>query len=178
LSESEITPVVFTADYLGRPGERTFFIQSTGETGVHTYSVEKQQVEVLAEKLRELLLAVDANDTIRKTPPARDPALAMIATDPPEWRIGSMALAFDEASESVYVMVEEMGELPGPDEDLGTGEDANAIRFVLRKDQARAFTLHAMAVVAEGRPLCQLCGLPMDPDGHNCPSSNGHHAPS
>ena len=29
-------------------------------------------------------------------------------------------------------------------------------------------------VVNEGRPLCQLCGLPMDPDGHKCPASNGH----
>ncbi|MGH2730258.1 MAG: DUF3090 family protein, partial [Actinomycetota bacterium] len=43
-----------------------------------------------------------------------------------------------------------------------------------RRDQARAFVLHALAVIDEGRPLCMLCGLPIDPTGHACPASNGH----
>ncbi len=96
MSESQITPVVFTADYLGRPGERVFYIQATDPSGAHTYMLEKQQVQVLAEKLRELLLALDADDTIRAAEPARDPALALTATETPEWRVGAMALAFDE----------------------------------------------------------------------------------
>jgi 5-methylcytosine-specific restriction endonuclease McrA len=29
-------------------------------------------------------------------------------------------------------------------------------------------------VVAAGRPTCQFCGQPIDPDGHICPRSNGH----
>ncbi len=175
MSETTVTPIVFTADYLGRPGERTFFIQASGATAVRTFTLEKEQVGVLAERLRELLLAIDSTDTIRTTEPARDPALALVATDPPEWRVGSMALAYDEASDSVYVVIEEAGaglEDEGLDE--GATEDITSIRFVLRRDQVRAFVLHAMAVIAEGRPTCQLCGLPMDPDGHNCPASNGH----
>jgi hypothetical protein len=44
----------------------------------------------------------------------------------------------------------------------------------LRRDQVRTFVLHAQAIVDEGRPLCQLCGLPIDPSGHACPASNGH----
>ncbi|MPZ68759.1 MAG: DUF3090 family protein [Actinobacteria bacterium] len=180
MSESTVTPVVFTADYLGRPGERTFFIQASGATGVRTFTLEKEQVGVLAERLRELLLAIDSTDTIRTTEPARDPALSLVATDPPEWRVGSMALAYDEASDNVYVVIEEVGAglEDGGLEDGGLEEgqpaDVTSIRFVLRRDQIRAFVLHALAVVAEGRPTCQLCGLPMDPDGHNCPASNGH----
>jgi uncharacterized repeat protein (TIGR03847 family) len=54
------------------------------------------------------------------------------------------------------------------------GEDDEGIRFLLRRDQVRAFVLHAVAIVDEGRPTCQLCGLPIDPEGHNCPASNGH----
>jgi uncharacterized repeat protein (TIGR03847 family) len=52
------------------------------------------------------------------------------------------------------------------------------VQFHLRRDQVRAFILHALAVVAEGRPLCQLCGLPIDPEGHICPASNGHRPPT
>jgi hypothetical protein len=53
-------------------------------------------------------------------------------------------------------------------------DDSEGVRFELRRDQARAFVLHAIAVVNEGRPTCQLCGLPIDPEGHRCPASNGH----
>jgi uncharacterized repeat protein (TIGR03847 family) len=49
-----------------------------------------------------------------------------------------------------------------------------AVRFVISREQTRSFVLHALAVVSEGRPICQLCGLPMDPAGHKCPASNGH----
>jgi uncharacterized repeat protein (TIGR03847 family) len=49
-----------------------------------------------------------------------------------------------------------------------------AVRFVISREQTRSFVLHALAVVSEGRPTCQLCGLPMDPAGHKCPASNGH----
>lgn len=172
MSESEVTPFIFTADYLGRPGERSFFIQVSGTTGVHTYTLEKEQVRVLAERLRELLLAIDAADTIRSTEPARDPALALVATDPPEWGVGSMGLAYDEATDRVFVVIEEAG----PEDDDETEDeiaDEIAIRFVLRRDQVRAFILHGLAVIAEGRPTCQLCGLPKDLGGHNCPASNG-----
>jgi glutamate synthase domain-containing protein 1 len=57
--------------------------------------------------------------------------------------------------------------------DLG-GNALVAVKGAPREEQARAFVLHALAVVAEGRPLCQLCGLPIDPSGHICPASNGH----
>jgi uncharacterized repeat protein (TIGR03847 family) len=72
----------------------------------------------------------------------------------------------------VFVVIEEV-RAEEEDEEDATGDEI-AIRFVLRRDQVRTFILHALAVVAEGRPICQLCGLPMDPGGHNCPASNGH----
>ena len=38
---------------------------------------------------------------------------------------------------------------------------------------ARAFSKRAQAVVAAGRPPCQFCGGPLDPEGHLCPRANG-----
>lgn len=171
----DVRPEVFTADYTGRPGERTFFLQSRSETLTLTYQLEKGQVEVLGEKLKELLLMIDPTDPIKAATPGRDPAYSLSAPIEPEWRVGTIGLTYDEAEELVVVALEPAG---GPeeeiDDDSGPAVDDFAVRIMLRRDQTRAFILHALAIVAEGRPLCQLCGLPMDPDGHQCPASNGH----
>ena len=169
MSEIDLSPEVFTADYVGEPGRRTFFLQSRSEGVATSFLLEKQQVAVLAERLRDVLLMVDGEDTIRSATPGRDPALALQEPLEPQWRVGTMGLAYDEGSENVIVLLEEMQ----PEEE--TDPDVGAARVMLRRDQVRAFVLHALAVVGEGRPVCQLCGLPMDPDGHRCPASNGHH---
>jgi uncharacterized repeat protein (TIGR03847 family) len=177
----DLTPQIFTADYLGRPGSRVFYIQARGDFGSQTYLVEKQQVAVLADKLRELLVMVDPADTVGAAEPARDPALALTEPTEPEWRIGMMGLSYEEADERVLILVRPVEE-QAPDEEPSLedeepsleDEDEPGVQFHLRRDQVRAFILHALAVVAEGRPLCQLCGLPIDPEGHICPASNGH----
>ncbi len=168
-----MSPEVFTTDYVGRPGERAFYLQARGAQGALSFSLEKQQVAVLAEKLRELLLLVDTEDTIKGATPARDPALKLETPVEPEWRVGAMGLAYEEDSDQIVLLAQpaELGEEPAPEVEQ---DEESGVRFVLRRDQVRAFVLHATAIVAEGRPTCQLCGLPIDPDGHNCPASNGH----
>ena len=167
----DITPDTFVTDYTGEPGDRTFFIQSRGEA-TRTFLAEKQQVELLAERLREMLVLLDDADEIVSATPARDPELSLEAPIEAEWRIGTIAIGYIEESDNVIVSVAPVQEDP-PDDPEDIEFDA---RFFLSKDQVRAFVLHALAVVAEGRPLCQLCGLPIDPSGHNCPASNGHRA--
>jgi uncharacterized repeat protein (TIGR03847 family) len=171
----DFTPEIFTADYVGEPGHRTFFLQGRGDEGASTLLIEKQQVALLAEKLAELLVMIDESDTVRSTPSQRDPALAIGEPTDPEWRVGAMGLAYDETDDRVVVLVQPVedddGEESATEEPV---EEQEGIRFLLRRDQARAFVLHALAVIDEGRPLCMLCGLPMDPTGHACPASNGH----
>lgn len=165
----DVTPDVFTADFTGRPGQRTFYLQARGSSGVHSFLIEKQQVAVLAEKLQEMLLMIDEQDTIRSATPQRDPALGLAEPVDPEWRIGTIGLLYDEGRDIVVVVLQEVA-----DEEEEEEDDESGYRFFLRRDQVRALVLHALAAVAEGRPLCQLCGLPMDPGGHVCPASNGH----
>lgn len=172
MSQIEITPEIFTADYVGEPGKRSFFLQARGPHNIYSFALEKQQVAVLAEKLQELLLLVDTEDTVKGATPARDPALTLQEPIEPEWRVGTMGLAYEEDGDRVVVLaqpveVAEEDALEGDDEEDG-------IRILLRRDQARSFVLHTRAIVEEGRPTCQLCGLPMDPEGHACPASNGH----
>lgn len=165
----DITPHSFIADYTGGPGERTFFIQAKADE-THTFLAEKQQVDLLAERLREMLLLLDESDAIATSTPARDPGFTLEAPIEAGWRVGTIAIGYVEESDRVVVSLAPTQDDP-PDDPDDIEFDA---RFFLSKDQVRAFVLHTMAVVAEGRPLCQLCGLPMDPAGHNCPASNGH----
>ena len=173
MSEIEVTPEIFVADYVGQPGKRAFFLQASGADGTYTFAIEKQQVQLLAEKLSELLLLIDAADTITGTEPQRDPALRVTEPVQPSWRIGTIALAYEEHADQIVVLVEPFQ--PSEEEEAPVETDETpGVRLLLRRDQVRSFILHAVAVAEEGRPLCQLCGLPMDPEGHACPASNGH----
>lgn len=170
----EVRPEVFTTDYTGQPGERTFFIQSRSETLTLTYLLEKGQVEVLGEKLKELLLMIDPQDPVRAVEVKRNPLYALSAPIEPEWRVGTIGLTYQEDVDLVVVALQPVEqadeEVPSEPDDVTEFE----VRILITREQARAFVAHALAIVSEGRPLCQLCGLPMDPDGHNCPASNGH----
>ena len=173
MSHIEFTPEIFTADYVGRPGRRTFYLQARADSGSVSLLAEKQQVEALAEKLRELLVIVDGSDTITQSTAQRDPALAM-EPEEPQGRVGTIGLAYEEDNDRVLVVVQPVSEEPESSDPADPPDLEEGFRFVLRRDQVRAFVLHSEAVVAEGRPLCQLCGLPKDPEGHACPASNGH----
>jgi uncharacterized repeat protein (TIGR03847 family) len=176
LTPIELTPQTFTTDYIGQPGDRAFFVQSQSSEGTFSYLVEKQQVSALADRLRELLVLIDQDDTISSAVPARDPALAIHQPVEPQWRVGTMGLAYEDEADRVVVFmhpVSETGEDEVEEEELALSDEG--VRLSLRRDQVRSFILHALAVVDEGRPICQLCGLPMDPAGHMCPASNGHH---
>ncbi len=169
MSEIELTPNIFTADYVGEPGARTFYLQARTDETTATFLVEKQQVAVLADRLRDVLVMIDSQDTIKSAVSARDPVLTLEEPLEPEWRVGDMGLAYDEEADRVIVLLQEAQTEEEPD------PDTSSVRLMLRRDQARTFVLHAIAVIGEGRPICQLCGLPMDPAGHRCPASNGHH---
>ena len=167
---SELTPEIFTADYVGRPGERSFYVQARDSSATHSYEIEKQQIVALAEKLREVLVLVDQEDTVLATEPARDPALALVPPIEPDFRIGTIGLAYDESLDVVLVILQPVD---AEETDEVIIESDAGDRVLLRRDQVRAFILHATSILAEGRPICQLCGLPIDPEGHRCPASNG-----
>ncbi|MDQ3963701.1 MAG: DUF3090 domain-containing protein [Actinomycetota bacterium] len=168
-----IAPEIFTTDFVGKPGNRRFFLQARGGTGSESYLLEKEQVMALAERLRDMLVLIDQADTIRSAIPARDPALNADEPDEAAWRVTTIGLGYEEDADRIIVVLQE-----GVETDPENVVEGAESTYLLRRDQVRAFVLHALAVVAEGRPICQLCGLPMDPEGHQCPASNGHHVSS
>lgn len=151
-----------TAGFVGVPGDRTFFVQAEDAHQRVTVLVEKGQVGGIAELLTQLLARVDdepASDWDRDAMELREPV-------EPRWRAGEIGAGIDP---ELGRFVLELTELVAED------EEGEVVRFSIDQDQARRLAAHAEEVIGQGRPVCQLCGRPTDPDGsHVCPSTNGH----
>ena len=78
-------------------------------------------------------------------------------------------LSHDAPTNSFYLMAYE-------GEDPESGEEEMSVSFWITTDQANAVAEEALRICTAGRPRCFLCGLPINPEGHVCPRSNGHTA--
>lgn len=154
------------ADAIGEPGDRVFFLQASEAGRVASFKCEKAQVSALAEHLARLLGDLEPAEP----DPGPAPAQPVVA----EWIVGGLGLAFDDSRDRVVILVEQFVASEG-DEPDATRPAAASARFSLTRAQAAGFVARARALVAGGRPLCPICGQPMDPEGHVCPRSNGHH---
>jgi uncharacterized repeat protein (TIGR03847 family) len=179
-------PERFVAGTVGPPGERTFFLQARGGGRLVSVALEKVQVQLLAEKLDELL--AEANRRFGLELPTLELAADNEPLDTPldeEFRVGTLGLAFDVDTSTVVIEAiaapegeaeAEPEEAAAEDED---DEDADAdrdrLRVRLTPQETRAFIERAKRVLASGRPPCPLCGQPLDPKGHLCPRHNGYH---
>jgi len=173
-------PERFVAGTVGPPGERTFYLQASGNGRVTSVALEKVQVSRLAERLDELL-----DDELRSgggntSVPAAAPA--GLADDGPldlplleEFRVGVIALAWDAESERIVIEAQEESETPVEYLADDLPEDGpGVLRVRITAAAARAFSRRALQLVSQGRPPCPLCGLPLDASGHICPRQNGH----
>jgi len=52
--------------------------------------------------------------------------------------------------------------------------EADAVSFLFTQQQAQALTNTIAAIVPAGRPVCPLCGTPLDGSPHACVRQNGH----
>jgi uncharacterized repeat protein (TIGR03847 family) len=172
-------PDRFVAGTVGQPGERAFFLQATSGQRTISVSLEKVQVAALAEKLEELLDEVRRRQGNESTvPPVAPPELEDVeplgAPVEEEFRVGTLALAWDDDSDSVLIEAQSMEGEEGSETEPGTEFTGDLLRVRLSPGAARAFAKRALRVVAAGRPPCPLCGNPLDPAGHVCPRQNGH----
>ncbi|MFF4697646.1 DUF3090 domain-containing protein [Streptomyces chattanoogensis] len=182
-------PDRFVAGTVGLPGRRSFYLQATAAGRTTSVALEKTQVAALAERIDELLDEVVRRSGGNAPVPAVSPA-EMSDTAPlespveEEFRVGTMALAWDGEDQRMIIEAQALVELEADsDEDLADAEerllqdDENGppmLRVRLTGTMARAFAKRALEVVNAGRPPCPLCSLPLDPEGHVCPRQNGY----
>ncbi|POM22247.1 hypothetical protein BTM25_56590 [Actinomadura rubteroloni] len=173
-------PDRFVAGVVGEPGDRAFFLQARDGRRVTSVGLEKFQVTLLAERLEELLDEILRRAGGEPQVPAVTPA--ELRDDGPldqpveeEFRVGTMALAWDPEDERVVIEAQEVTDAGDAEPEVGGTDPAVAVlRVRITAAQARAFAERALRVVAAGRPPCPLCGLPLDAVGHVCPRQNGY----
>lgn len=163
-------PDRFVAGSLGEPGEREFYLQARKGRTLVSVALEKVQVAALAQRLDDLLDAVEASG-----PPSVVDDRGLDEPVVELFRVGAMALAWDSESEAVVIEAQtptEDGEYADLPDDAEDGPDLLRVRIDV--PTARSFVKRAEALVAAGRPACPFCGQPLDPQGHFCPRNNGH----
>ncbi|MCH5642818.1 MULTISPECIES: DUF3090 domain-containing protein [unclassified Gordonia (in: high G+C Gram-positive bacteria)] len=172
------SPDRFVAGTIGQPGDRTFYLQAVHETRIVSVMLEKQQVQILADRIGALL------DEIHRRfgtpiPPETDQVddlSPLVMPVDAEFRVGTMGLGWDAESEAVVVELLAIteGEF---DESVvldDTEEGPDAVRVFLSTEAAREFAARSSAVISAGRQPCPMCGEPLDPDGHLCVRTNGY----
>jgi len=153
---------ILKPEALGQPGQRTFRFQVEAERGSAVVWMEKEQLSAIAAAIQKFL---DENE-LRQPGTALGGAIETLPEPFYELKAASLGLAYDEGTGLFAVMAFNQ-------EDFARDE-ATLIFWVSRK-QVEGMAAEAIQVVAAGRPTCPLCKLPMDPEGHLCVRSNGHH---
>ena len=154
-------PDRFTVGAVGEVGSRLFLIQCQKGVDQLTLKVEKTQVAALAKYLAGIVREIGRPGSLPED-------LDLDEQADPEWVVGTIGVSYDKDAEQVVVVVQEL---------VPEDEEGSAARISISLEQAAAFAIRATNAVEAGRPPCPLCGLPLDPAGHDCPRTNGHRPP-
>lgn len=174
-------PERFVVGTVGMPGERTFYLQVRSAGELTSVAFEKQQAIVLAERIDQLLDEVRASRDPENLVPDSAP-VELVDTeslDMPlfeEFRVGAMALGWDESAFAVVVEAHAISEDDSPVPELGEDglDGPDTLRVWMSAPYARAFAHRVRAVSQAGRPPCPFCQQPLDSSGHICPRANGY----
>jgi uncharacterized repeat protein (TIGR03847 family) len=170
-NENEMTfgPVDrITTDAVGKPGERTFFIQATQQDQVITLLIEKYQIQTLAIGVEQFLseLATQYPQLEAATADYNEDKMRIHPPVDPLFRVGDLGISYDSENDYLILVVREV-----PTEEEGT---ARTMNILCTRSQMLALCRWGLELSGRGRSICPQCGEPMDPGGHFCPKKNGH----
>ena len=171
-------PQRFTVGTVGVPGERTFFIQAEDGPRLISVSLEKSQVQALADRLIFMLREIKQvlpNFSIKDLPKDEKSLSTPIEE---EFRVGLIGIAFDQSTELIQIDLQAVSEEDQADAQFVDVDDLSSDRDILRisitPSEATRFSKRASVVVGAGRLPCPFCGGPIDSRGHLCPRANGY----
>ena len=176
--EIDVNPCVnITIDAIGKPGQRTFFIQGKSETETVTLLFEKIQVQSLVVALLKFF------DNLHQKHPHLLPEKGDFSEEnlrisppvDPIFRVGDLNLIYDDVSDKVILIAKEIiftqEELPLQSPEYVEGRTVN---YWCSRDQISQLSNWCVELLQRGRPICPLCNEPIEPEGHLCPKKNGH----
>lgn len=171
LNEFDLSPVThLTADAIGKPGERTFFLQARKNERIVTLLIEKVQLQGIMDGVDEFFKMISKHHPGLASVAGSyiDTEMHLQAPVKPSFRIGDIGVTFDADRDMVCLVLREL-DLENPEQ---KGE--RIARWWCTRDQWLALARWSREVINRGRPICPQCLQPMDPSGHFCPKKNGH----
>ncbi|GMV86598.1 MAG: hypothetical protein AMXMBFR80_24530 [Dehalococcoidia bacterium] len=155
-----------SAEAIGQPGQRRFRLRVMNDAGESaSLWLEKEQLAALGDAIETVLK--DEAYTYQPVAPddaAPEAVLPLDATV--DIQLAQLSMGVNtEARRIVLICADSPA---GAEETRGVTMEFDYRRgFELRRQIAE--------VVSAGRPPCPLCTAPMDPSGHVCVRTNGHH---
>ena len=149
------------AETFGKPGERTFRLRIIGAS-MESASLwmEKEQVQALSLALIQMLAQIGRQQQADEAGLSSFPDVA-----DHDLRIGRMGIGFDPADQAIILQIFELGM---------EENDPPTLNVRLRPEHCASLNGQLMRIIASGRPVCPLCGSPIDAAGHMCVRANGH----
>jgi uncharacterized repeat protein (TIGR03847 family) len=149
------------AEALGEPGQRTFRILVDGDVGSAMMWLEKEQLFQLAVAINQLHESLPDLGRPRQLAEGAEGVAARL-----EFKVGRLVLGHEGSSERLII--------DAHDVESGEDEEEPTVRVWGERQQLARFAAESLELCAAGRPVCPLCGGPIDPEGHTWPRSNGH----
>lgn len=163
----DLDPVTrITADAVGEPGQRVFYIQARRNHELVSLIAEKEQVKALADIIDQFLEELSEKEPLLATTETLASLINMTLEEPlePIFRVAEIQFGYDKERDIVILLIHGF-----PQEDA---EESPSVRFGVTRQQIQALSQHATRVVAGGRKVCGNCLQPIDADGHFCPRMN------
>ncbi|WP_457950355.1 DUF3090 domain-containing protein [Pseudarthrobacter sp. alpha12b] len=157
---------------IGVPGARTFYLQVRAGSQLVSIAMEKQQSALLAEKIDDILDQLGALEGNPFSVPTGTP-IELVDNDQldsveEQFRTGAMSLGWDPTTAQVVIEAYPITDDDDESLDQNGVEVPEMLLVRMPVGTARAFTKRTREVVGAGRPICPLCGYPVDADGHVC----------
>ncbi len=166
-----------TTDAIGKPGQRTFFLQGENEDNTITLIYEKIQLQSL------IVVIVRFFENLHEKYPSlpiengnfQELEMQIIPPVDPLFRVGELSINYEQEHDQVCLIAKEIVfEQSDIDSNLDNQNYSRTVNFWCSRDQLSQFANWGVTLLQRGRPICPLCNQPMDPEGHLCPKKNGH----
>lgn len=164
---------------LGEYPDQSYYLQVAQDDRMVSVEMEPMQLRLIAKRINRLLDDVADYYTMRipRRSHARDDLSPLEIPLDSEFLVGTIGLVWSE--EKAAVVMELLAFTTGEvDDSILLSDDVeqgpDTVRILLRPAFARQFARRTLLVYAAGRPLCPLCGEPIEAAGHVCTRLNGY----
>jgi uncharacterized repeat protein (TIGR03847 family) len=147
---------------IGEAGRRVFRLRVMSGTETASLWLEKEQLAALTLAFRHLLEQTEERPSDAPVPAPSQPFPERAQVD---MKLGRLGIGYDEDLRMVTIFAY-------APEDAEDSVPTFACQVNLK--QCATFAERAEETINAGRPICILCGTPIEKSGHKCERRNGH----